>query len=71
MNFDTQCIYVLVWISQQIMLVFLNITNPLVFIMDKGCTVCEAGAEFIHMIHIIVSRQSVNNKEDTLNRKQI
>jgi len=39
--------------------------------MDKGCTICGFVAEFIHMIHIIVSRQSVNNKEDTLNRKQI
>lgn len=47
MNFDTQCIYVLVWVSQQIMLVFLNIINPLVFIMGKGCSVCEVGAEFI------------------------
>jgi hypothetical protein len=71
MNFETHCIYVLVRVSQQIMLVFLNIINPLVFIMDKGCTVCEVGAEFIHMIHIIVSRQSDNNKEGTLNRKQI
>jgi len=37
--------------------------------MDKGCTVCEVGAEFIHTIHIIFSRQSFNNKEVTLNRK--
>ena len=50
---------------------FLNIINPLVFIMDKGYTVCEVGAEFIHIIHIIVSRQSVTNKEGTLNRKLI
>jgi hypothetical protein len=39
--------------------------------MDKGYTVCEVGAEFIHIIHIIVSRQSVTNKEGTLNRKLI
>jgi len=51
------------------MFVFLNIINPLVFVMDMGCTVCEVGAEFIHMTHVIVSRQSVNNKEGTLNRK--
>jgi hypothetical protein len=71
MNFDTQCIYVLVWVSQQIMHVFLNIINQLVFIMNKGCTVHEVGVEFILMIHIIVSRQCVNNKEDTWNRKLI